>query len=102
HVVGDTDMRLITIPMSHYCEKARWGLAHAGVPYVEEGHLQGLHVMAARRYNPKGLLPVLVNGDKVVADSTAILRYLDGPRPMANKLYPPAIADEVAALEEDF
>ena len=36
-------MRLITIPMSHYCEKARWGLAHAGVEYVEEAHLQVFH-----------------------------------------------------------
>ncbi|ULQ46229.1 glutathione S-transferase [Flagellatimonas centrodinii] len=95
-------MRLITIPMSHYCEKARWGLVYAGVAYVEEGHLQGLHIRVARRHNPAGLLPVLIDGDKVVADSTAILRYLDGPLPAAQRLYPPMIADEVAALEEDF
>jgi hypothetical protein len=23
-------LRLITIPISHYCEKARWALEHAG------------------------------------------------------------------------
>ena len=95
-------MRLITIPMSHYCEKARWGLAHAGRRYVEEGYLQGLHIAAARRYNPAGLFPVLIDGDRVVPDSTAILRYLDASLPDAGKLYPHPLAREVAALEEDF
>jgi glutathione S-transferase len=28
--------RLVTIPMSHYCEKARWALDFARLPYVEE------------------------------------------------------------------
>jgi len=41
-------MRLITIPMSHYCEKARWALSHAGVDFVEEAHLQVFHYAAAR------------------------------------------------------
>ena len=26
--------RLITIPISHFCEKARWALQRAGVAYV--------------------------------------------------------------------
>ena len=30
---------LVTIPISHYCEKARWALERAGVPYVERPHL---------------------------------------------------------------
>ena len=25
--------RLITIPISHYCEKARWALERAEIPY---------------------------------------------------------------------
>lgn len=95
-------MRLITIPMSHYCEKARWGLTHAGLHYVEEGHLKGLHMRAARRYNPAGLLPVLVDGQRVIADSTAILRYLDARLPAHRTLYPQGCAGAVAALEDDF
>jgi glutathione S-transferase len=27
--------RLVTIPISHYCEKARWVLDRAGVPYMK-------------------------------------------------------------------
>ena len=41
--------RLVTIPISHFCEKARWALQRAGVPYVERPHLQIIHVLAARR-----------------------------------------------------
>ena len=35
--------RLITIPPSHYCEKARWALDYAGISYREEGHPPLLH-----------------------------------------------------------
>ncbi len=34
--------RLLTIPISHYCEKARWALDRAGLDYVEERHVQGV------------------------------------------------------------
>ena len=41
--------RLITIPFSHYCEKARWALDYCGVPYTEDAHLPGLHIRPTRR-----------------------------------------------------
>jgi glutathione S-transferase len=28
-------IRLLTIPISHYCEKARWGLERLGLAYHE-------------------------------------------------------------------
>ena len=37
-------VRLITIPISHYCERARWALQRAGVDFIEEQHLQMLHL----------------------------------------------------------
>ena len=40
---------LITIPISHYCEKARWALDRAGVDYEEHPHLQLIHRIAVRR-----------------------------------------------------
>jgi glutathione S-transferase len=67
-------MRLITIPMSHYCEKARWGLDHAGLAWREEAHLQVFHYRAVRRYTSSGMVPVLVDGEHAIADSTAILK----------------------------
>ncbi|MGH8529714.1 MAG: glutathione S-transferase family protein [Nevskiales bacterium] len=95
-------MRLITIPMSHYCEKARWGLMHAGVPYVEEAHLQVFHYLAVRRYSSRGMVPVLVTETGAIADSTAILQFLDRDLPESRKLYPERRRKEIEALEEDF
>lgn len=95
-------MRLITIPMSHYCEKARWGLAWAGKPYAEDAHLQVMHYWAVKGLNAKGMVPVLVDGAHVVADSTRILQYLDQSLPDDAKLYPEAKVAEVEALETYF
>ena len=38
--------RLVTIGISHFCEKARWGLEWTGVRYVEEAHAPGMHFLA--------------------------------------------------------
>lgn len=96
-------MRLLTIPMSHYCEKARWGLAHAGLDYVEEAHLQVFHYRPVRRHSKAGKVPVLVTAGEAIADSTAILQYLDRHHlPPQRRLYPEAQRTEIEALEERF
>lgn len=78
--------RLITIPFSHYCEKARWALEVAGVPYTEEGHLPMFHYQATLRAGAKRTVPALIDGDRVIPDSTPIIAYADEHRPGA--LYP--------------
>ncbi len=95
-------MRLITIPVSHYCEKARWGLIHAGVSYVEDAHLQLFHYLVARRYNTRGMVPVLVTDTGAITDSTEILRFLDQRLPESAKLYPSGLVQEVEELEDYF
>jgi len=96
-------MRLITIPMSHYCEKARWGLAHAGLEYIEEPHLQVFHYLAVRRRARGSTVPVLVADGEVVEDSTAILQFLDQHYiPERRRLYPDAQRNEIEELEERF
>jgi len=98
-----TALRLITIPMSHYCEKARWGLVHAGLDYVEDAHLQVFHYRAVRAHGSGGMVPVLVTAQQSVADSTAILQFLDRHHlPESRHLYPQAQRAEVEALEERF
>jgi len=67
--------RLITIPLSHYCERARWALDRAGVDYVEEPHLQGFHARAVRRAGGRRTTPVLVTPHTVLADSADIVRF---------------------------
>ena len=69
--------RLLTIPISHYCEKARWALERAGLSYREERHVQGVNRIVSRRAGGHGTLPVLICEAGVLAESEAILRYAD-------------------------
>jgi glutathione S-transferase len=94
--------RLVTIPISHFCEKARWALDRAGVEYAEQRHLQLVHVVAARRAGGGRTVPVFVTarGD-VLADSTDILRWTDTVTAPATRLYPDgSLGAEAAALEQ--
>jgi glutathione S-transferase len=95
---------LITIPISHYCEKARWALDRAGIPYEERAHLQVLHRVAVRRAGGGTTAPVLVCGDRVFADSADILDEADAKAPPERRLFPedPDAAAEVRSLERDF
>jgi glutathione S-transferase len=95
---------LITIPISHYCEKARWALDRAGVRYRERPHLQLIHWLAVRRAGGGPTAPVLVCGDRVLADSADIVDEADALAPADRRLYPDdsEAAAEVRALERDF
>jgi glutathione S-transferase len=81
-------LRLVTIPISHYCEKARWALERAGFPYREEPHVQGLHRIAVRRAGGGRTVPVLVTPAEVIDDSTAILAWVDERTAPEHRLYP--------------
>ena len=94
---------LITIPISHYCEKARWALDRAEVHYRERAHLQLIHWLAARRAGGGRTVPVLVWGDQVLADSSDIVEAADAVAPPDRRLFPdPEAAAEVRALERGF
>ena len=88
---------LITIPLSHYCEKARWALDRLALPYREEPHAPLLSRVAG------GTVPVLVHGGQRFVDSTAILAYADSMCG-GDAIYPrdPQLRSDVAALEERF
>ena len=79
---------LITIPISHYCEKARWALDRAGIAYREERHIQGVHQIAARRAGGGKTVPVLVTPDGVLAESADILAWVDERTPPADAAPP--------------
>lgn len=96
--------QLITIPISHYCEKARWALQRAGVPYRERAHMQCLHWVAVKRAGGGRTVPVLVTEDGVLSESADILDYADAHAPAGRRLYPKdrELADETRTLEHDF
>jgi glutathione S-transferase len=81
-------LRLVTIPISHYCEKARWALERAGLPYREERHVQGIHRIAARRAGGGATVPVLVTPDGVLGESEEILAWIDHRTPAEHRLFP--------------
>jgi glutathione S-transferase len=93
-------LRLITIPISHYCEKARWALERIGMPYREERHVQGIHQFAARRAGGGSTVPVLVTPDGAIGESHEILAWVDERTPSEHRLFPgePEVRREVESL----
>lgn len=100
----DGENVLVTIPISHFCEKARWALERAGVTYRERAHLQVFHRFAVRRAGGGTTAPVLVWDGRVLADSTDILEATNAQAPSVLKLYPEDSdsGEEVRAMERDF
>ena len=86
-------LRLVTIPISHYCEKARWALERARIPYREERHVQGIHRIASRRAGGVGTVPVLVTPYGPLGESDEILAWIDERTPPEDRLFPAEQAD---------
>lgn len=82
-----SDLCLITIPISHYCEKARWALDRAGLPFREERHLQIFHLWPAYRAGGGDSVPVLVTPTEVISDSTDIMHWVDARTPVSRRLF---------------
>lgn len=95
--------RLITVQVSHFCEKARWVLDRAGIAYVEEPHLQGPNVIAALRAGGSRRVPVLVAPDgAVLPSSDAIARWCDAQLGEPDRLIPGGpFGEQARALEDD-
>lgn len=93
---------LITMPHSHFAEKARWALDWVSLPYREEPHVPLLHMLATK---PKGgrSVPVLVHGGQRFVDSTPILVHADSVCG-GDRLYPSDATrrQEVESLEDHF
>lgn len=95
--------RLITIAVSHYCEKARWALDWLKIPYVEESHVPIFHRFTTRRLGGKSV-PILITPTGVFKDSTDILHHLNATSQAPQPLYPndPQLRQAVEQLEELF
>ena len=93
-------LRLVTIPISHYCEKARWALERAGLQYREEAHVQGIHRLYARRAGGGATVPVLVTPEGAIGESERILAWVDGRTSPARRLFPeePGEREQVLSL----
>ncbi|MDY6897263.1 MAG: glutathione S-transferase family protein [Cyanobacteriota bacterium] len=95
--------RLITISVSHYCEKVRWALDYLKLPYVEEPHMPPFHRLKTTKLGGK-TVPVLVTENDNFIDSTDILKYLDTIVADEKKLYStnPEQRQKIKELEKLF
>ncbi len=88
---------LVTIPISHFCEKARWALDRSGMEYEERRHLQIFHYLPVW-LTARGIsAPAFRAGDVRLNDSTDILRWVDAQAGLG--LY---ASEECLELEEWF
>jgi glutathione S-transferase len=95
---------LYQFPISHYCEKARWNLDAKGLSYTVKNLMPGFHRPVMKRLaKGSGSVPVLVDGEVVLGDSTEIALHLERTYP-SPALLPPAgpERDRVLELEQYF
>jgi len=77
----EASVTLYAFPPSHCSQKVRLALAEKHVAYTNrfvdiEMRLQNFEPDYIR-LNPRGVVPTLVHGDRVVTDSAKIIRYVD-------------------------
>ena len=95
--------RLVTIGISHYCEKARWALDYLAIPYREERHVPPFHRISTQAVGGSST-PVLITDTAVLLTSDEILNYLDSHYARERRLYPsvPSLRHDVEHLEDWF
>lgn len=74
-------LELYQFELSHYCEKVRFVLDYKGLPYRKVNVTPGLGQLDLFRLSGQRQVPVLKDGGTVIADSTAIVAYLEQEYP---------------------
>jgi glutathione S-transferase len=69
-------LKLYTINVSHFSEKARWALDYEGIAYREKVLLPGPHQLVTRRIARRTHVPVLEHDGQCVQGSSAIIDYI--------------------------
>jgi glutathione S-transferase len=115
---------LLTMPHSHFAEKARWALAYYGVPHRERVLMPGFHIPVVKGYlqymSPEDVrarapgqseteIPILVvhasdgvTVEKVIQGSQKILKYLSSQYATSEKpdLYESCGIDQAKAISD--
>lgn len=74
-------LELYQFELSHYCEKVRLILDYKGLDYRKIEVTPGIGQVDVYRLSGQRQVPVLKDGNTVIADSTAIAEYLDKTYP---------------------
>jgi len=73
--------KLITMYGSPWSERVRWAFAFKRLPYEKQNYEAGVDEAAVKKLTGQAMVPVLIAGDKVIPDSSAILDWLEETRP---------------------
>jgi glutathione S-transferase len=74
-------IELYQFELSHYCEKIRLILDYKGLEYRKVEVTPGLGQLDLFQLSGQRQVPVLKDGSEIIADSTAIAKYLDAKYP---------------------
>lgn len=85
-------------PFSPFTRKVRLALAHKQLPFESIDGLALEHLPALKRVNPRGEVPVLVDGPITVVNSADIIEYLEDRYP-GHSVWPEDSAARVKARE---
>lgn len=98
-----TEIALYQFAISHFNEKARWGLDWKRIPHVRHSLLPGPHKLTMMRLSGQDQVPVLKNGDEIIAGSSQILAHLETFQP-ESPLVPedPVLAKRALELQSEF
>lgn len=99
--VDDNTALLFQFAYSPYCVKARYCLDYKGIPYRTVELTPLLHSAFSKRFSGQRKVPYLRYRGQVMADSSAIARYLDLLQPTP-PLFPaePELREEVLLWED--
>jgi len=78
---GEKMLELYQFEMSHYAEKVRLILDYKGLAYRKIEVTPGIGQLELYKMSGQRQVPVLKDGQEIVADSTAIAKYLDRKYP---------------------
>lgn len=79
---------MVSVPVSPYCEMARWTLDRLGLAYTEDRHAPFFHRWQARRHGGGAVVPVLDTGETALTDARQVVDYYERRVPEAQRLYP--------------
>ena len=92
---------LYAFALSHYCEKARWGLDFTGIDHEVRFTMPGLHRKIAKKLGTKvGSLPFLATSGGVIEGSSAIIDWAEVHRGPSRESLAGDDPDVVCALEK--
>jgi cytochrome P450/glutathione S-transferase len=85
---------LISVPVSPFCELAKWALDRLGVEYYEECHAPVLHALFNKLHGGGNEIPVLVLPTGPLVNGREIVLHYDRRAPEPLRLFPEGPAQE--------